>query len=82
MTFKSTQTQKDISFFNFLKTCSVQFRIFEYACKTPHKLRYFQICRICDELLTDIVESKIVSLNNSSYILISFTLQISVEIDW
>lgn len=51
---------------------------YKYARKLPHKLRYVQICRICDELLTDIVKSKIVSLNNSSHILMSFT---TVQID-
>lgn len=53
---------------------------YKYACK-PRKRRYFQICRICDELLTDIVKSKIVPLNNSSYILMAFPLQTTVEID-
>ncbi len=53
----------------------------KYACKPPHKLRYFQICRISNELLTDIVKSKIVPLNNSSYILMSLTLWTTVEID-
>jgi len=46
----------------------------QYGCKALHKLRYFQIFRLQDELFTDIVKSKMVSLNNSSYILRSFIM--------
>lgn len=59
----TSSDKKDICLL-FLAAFLCQIWNFEYACKAPHKLRCFQICRICDELLTDIVRSKIVPLNN------------------
>lgn len=46
----------------------------KFECTAPRKLRYSQICRIRDELLKDIVKSKIASLNNSSRSLVNFLL--------